>query len=217
MRPRPPLAARRGSAWLQVPAADYEAHMAHPAVGQSAVLAGLLAEAVSRQGPRRLLLCGCATGNGLEVLAGRSLERITAVDLQPAYLDLVRARHAAALPTLELVQADLEEWRPVAGAYDLIWCALLLEYLDSASFLRRMADALAAQGRLHVVLQLPAAGQQPVTATPFTSLRVLEDAMRLVDPRRLATEAAAAGLRCLEERRLPLASGKAFHLAVFTA
>ncbi len=165
---------RAGDAWRQVPARDYDGHMGHPAVDQSRLLAELFAEALATRRPRRILLPGCATGNGLEQLHGRGLERVSAVDFQPDYLELARRRHASRVPALELIHADLEDWEPPAAAYELIYCALVLEYLEPGSFLARLARALEAGGEFWLLLQLPLEGHGSVSATPFAGVRVLE-------------------------------------------
>jgi len=196
--------------WLDVPAADGGGHMAHPAVGQATLLARVFAASVARFRPARILVPGCATGNGLECLRGRPVARITAVDLQPGYLDLARRRHATALPALELVLADLEDWEPEPAAYDLAYCALVLEYLAWEPFVARLARALAPGGTALVLLQLPAAGRGTVSDTPYASLRTLEPVLRLVDPDRLRHLAPSLGLAPLKERTHALPSGKAF-------
>ncbi len=199
-------------AWRLVPAADYDGHMGHLAVDQSRLLGDLLAEAVDEVRPARLLVPGAATGNGLERLWGLSLERVTAVDVVPAYLDLLRTRHAAALPGLEIVEADLEEWNPAPAAYDLVWCALVLEYVRPGPLLHRLARALVPGGRLRLLLQLPAAGHGRVSDTPFTGVRRLEPVIALQDPCDVARLAGQAGLEALAERRVASSAGKPFHL-----
>lgn len=54
--------------WLQVPLADYEAHMALPSVARSQLLASTLHRVVTRFQPRSLALLGAAGGNGLELV-----------------------------------------------------------------------------------------------------------------------------------------------------
>jgi len=189
--------------------------MGHPGVGQAAMLAAELARSVDRWRPRGLLLPGCATGQGLECLHGLRLERITAVDLQEEYLALLRRRHAAALPMLEVVRADLEQWQPDEAAYDLVHCALILEYLRPAPFVARMARALAPGGVAFFLLQLPSVGHATVSETPFHELKALAYALRLVSPEELRAAARDAGLRLEEEEDFRLASGKGFARLAF--
>jgi SAM-dependent methyltransferase len=207
---RPSPAARL---WRQVSAADYDGHMGHAAVDQSRLLADLLAEAAARWGPRRILIPGAATGNGLERLHGLSLERVTTVDVVPAYLECLRARHTGALAGLEIIQADLEAWEPDPVAYDLVWCALVLEYVEPGPLLKRLARSLAPGGHLRLVLQRPAEGHGRVSETPFLGVRILEPAITLRDPVEVAREARRAGLERVEERTVHSSAGKPFHLS----
>jgi len=202
-----------GRLWREVPAADYDGHMGHPAVDQSRLLADLLAEAVRHWDARRILIPGAATGNGLERLRGLAVERVTVVDVVPAYLDLLRTRHAAALPGLEIVQADLEEWEPASAAYDLVCCALVLEYVEPGPLLKRLACSLAPGGHLRLLLQRPVDGHGRVSETPFLGVRILEPAITLRDPVEVAREARRAGLERVEERTVHSSAGKPFHLS----
>lgn len=206
--------------WLAIPAADYEGHMASPAVDQFAFLSGVLRDAIAEFRPRSLAVLGCATGNGFEHLWDLPLERVVGIDFHPGYLEILRARHAARIPTLELRCADLSaadaagplDFGP--GAFDFISAALLFEYVDPAIVLSRAARWLRPGGVLQWVLQMPAASGAPITKTEFSSLKRLEPLMKLVDPGRLADVAAASGLPEIRERAVTLATGKAFHLGV---
>jgi SAM-dependent methyltransferase len=203
--------------WLQVSAADYEGHMAHPAVGQLELLADRFAAALAIAAPRRVALLGCATGNGLERVDPERVEWLLGVDINPEYLTIAGTRHRARLGArLTLRGADLGD--PIAaavalapGGFDLIHAALLFEYLQPARLLPVLAGALAETGRLAVLLQLPATGQGAVTATPFTGVRVLEPLLTLRHPAGFAAVAEAAGLVGLGEEMLVLPTGKRFH------
>jgi hypothetical protein len=70
--------------WLSIPAADYEAHMASPEVGQLQFLNAVFKETLARQRPKSLLVPGCATGNGFEHIDFTVTRRIVAVDINPA-------------------------------------------------------------------------------------------------------------------------------------
>lgn len=203
--------------WRRVSAADYDGHMGHPAVDQSRLLADLLDELARRLRPARLLVPGAATGNGLERLRGLGLGRVTAVDVVPEYLDRLRLVHADHLPGLEIVQADLEDWRPEPGAYDLVWCALVLEYVRPGPLLEGLARALVPGGHLALLLQQPADGHGRVSETPFAGVRVLEPAISLRDPAEVAGLARQTGLGLVEERRVLSSAGKPFQLTVWAA
>jgi hypothetical protein len=52
--------------WLQIPACDYEAHMALPEVAQAQALSKLMASVMKEYTPQSLAVIGCTTGNGFE-------------------------------------------------------------------------------------------------------------------------------------------------------
>jgi len=64
--------------WLHVPLDDYESHMCLPAVGQAQMIADQLDRALLRWAPASIAVIGCAGGNGLEKIEGRTVERIVA-------------------------------------------------------------------------------------------------------------------------------------------
>jgi SAM-dependent methyltransferase len=196
--------------WLSIPAADYEGHMGSPAVGQLAFLGGIFRERYARLRPARLLLAGCTTGNGLEHVDPVVTRRVVGVDLNPEYLRILRERHAARLPGLKTVRADLGDCDFAPGGFDWIHCALLFEYLEPGPALARLAPWLAAGGVLTAVLQLADDALPAVSATPYASLRRLDGFMRLVAPGDFRAAAAAAGLVPRDERIERLPSGKRF-------
>ena len=209
------MSGRDPSPWHSVPAADYEGHMASPQVGQLQFLSRVFADALAEFRPAAVAVLGCATGNGFEHLRPEAQRRVVGVDFQPDYLALARARHAARLPGLELVCADLESVELEGGAFDLVHAALVLEYVEPGPLVRRAARWLAPGGVLVAVLQLPAEGHGKVTETPFAGVRRLEPVIRLVEPGALRAQAAAAGLAELRGETTALPAGKAFFTGVY--
>jgi hypothetical protein len=61
------------SPWLEIPLADYEAHMADPSVGQAPFLADLLDGMVGEYLPASIAIVGCAGGNGLDRVGVQSV------------------------------------------------------------------------------------------------------------------------------------------------
>lgn len=53
--------------WLAIPLADYEGHMALPAVGQARMLADLFESLLREFLPQSVAIIGCAGGNGFEL------------------------------------------------------------------------------------------------------------------------------------------------------
>ena len=79
--------------WLEIPIADYEAHMALPSVGQAQLLSDALRRTVAEFRPRSLAVLGVAGGNGLESVFN-SLARLESAFsfVDPAFLE----RHLSA-------------------------------------------------------------------------------------------------------------------------
>lgn len=197
--------------WLCIPAADYEGHMGPEGVGQLAVLADLLGQACQELRPRRVLVLGCATGNGFERVDPKATDWLTGVDLNPAYLAVARARHAATWrDRLQLIHADLADLALPPRSQDLVFAGLIFEYLALEPLLARVATWLAPGGACEVVLQLPSEATAAVTPTRFESLRRLATLIRLVPPESLLAAAERSGLRVGAPRVVPLPLDKRF-------
>jgi SAM-dependent methyltransferase len=160
---------------------------------------------------------GCAGGNGFERIQRRETTRVVGVDINPAYLAQARRRFDGAFDELELYCADVG-----AGAdelafapVDLIFAALILEYVDARVVLPRLAARLSRGGLLAVLLQLPGLGVPEITRTSHTRLSALSPLMRLVDPEAVAGAARTAGLAPSGTRRIDLPTGKSFQLLRF--
>lgn len=203
------------SPWLDIPASDYEGHMGLDSVRQLQALSQLFAEVLAEVRPRRVAVPGCTTGNGFEHLDPGSTELLLALNLNPEYLRVARRRFAHRLPGLVTVQADLRRPPVLPHAFDLVHCALVLEYLEPAPLLAEQARWLAPGGVLSVVLQLPSATSAPVSDTPYPSLRSLEPLMLLVPPELVDRVARASGLQALSAREVPLPRGKAFWVGCY--
>jgi trans-aconitate methyltransferase len=203
--------------WLDIPLAEYEGHMASPDVAQAQMIGAALAELLQSQRPRSLAVIGCAGGNGFEGIDGRQTTRVVGVDINPAYLAEARRRFDGAFDELELccadVGADADDlaFEPV----DLIFAALIFEYVDTRVVLPRLAARLSPGGLLAVLLQLPALGVAEITQTSYTRLAALAPVMRLVDPEAIADAACDVGLAPAGKRRIDLPTGKSFQLLRF--
>lgn len=95
------------------------------------IVAGVLAELTYRT----VLDVGCGAGHNLPLLAsGRSLERITGVDVSEDALGRARAR----MPAGEFLHLDVER-AALDATWDLVFCSLLLEHLaDDEAALRHL-------------------------------------------------------------------------------
>src|SRR5512142_2222536 len=165
--------------WTVVQSADYEKHMGPEGVDQLAPLSTLFQEAYLAAQPDRVLLLGCATGNGLEHVNPAVTQKVTGVDVNLQYLGIARQRFMHLGAKLELFCSEAERFRAPPGSYDLVHAALVFEYLHPEPLVRRIAEWLAPQGTCSVVLQLPG-GAGP--EAPTKTMQIIQKAMRLVPP-----------------------------------
>jgi SAM-dependent methyltransferase len=201
--------------WLHIPASDYEAHMSSPHVAQLDFLAKTFQQALHQHNSRHIGLMGCATGNGLDYIDEQSTESVTVVDINPEYLNILRARYASRLSGLQIVQADLESCELAKSAFTLVFAGLIFEYVNPAALLAKLYDWLQPDGVMVSVLQLAAKAIPAISATPYKSLHALERIMKLLDPAGFQSLAAEAGFRLKEAHLAILPSGKSFYIGTF--
>jgi len=203
----------RAEAWLRVPLAEYEAHMEE--IGQAAALRKTFRRAYSELHPRRLLILGCTTGRDFELVDPGITTICVGVDLNREYLDAARERLHVLRGTLQLVQGDVLEVELPSSAFDLIYAALVFEYVDPALLLPRIARWLAPGGVCVAVTQNPADGVPSVTKTSHGSLEVLSGCMSLRRAEEMRRCAIRSGLAVVEQRDVALPHGKSFSAARF--
>lgn len=195
--------------WLDIPLADYERHMALPTVGQAQMLARELAAGVAEHSPRAVAVVGCAGGNGFDRLSS-PVERVVGIDINPRFIEAARARYGSLLPNLVLHAADVQAELPDIDPVDLVYAALVLEYVDVGKALRSMATLCRRGGRLVIVLQRVSPVLSKVSPSPFTSLDTLGAAMQLHDPSSVMLMGEDAGFERESSRTVALPSGKEF-------
>src|SRR3989304_9695251 len=94
--------------WLEIPLADYEAHMNLPEVAQAKFLGDVFGDMLKRHSPRSVAILGCAGGNGFEHLFTAETTRVVGVDINPEYIEEARRRFKDPLPGLELFAGNIE-------------------------------------------------------------------------------------------------------------
>jgi len=198
--------------WTVVQAIDYERHMGPEGVDQLAPLSALFQEVYLATQPDRVLLLGCATGNGLEHVNPAVTQKVTGVDVNLQYLGIARQRFMHLGAKLELFCSEAEKLRPAPGSFDLVHAALLFEYLHPEPLVRKIAEWLAPRGTCAVVLQLPG-GEGP--AAPSKTMQLIAKAMKLVPPEELTRLFEHYGMPRKRAKTIPLKGGKSFWLGVF--
>ena len=201
--------------WLDIPLAEYEGHMALPAVRQAEMLADELEFAVRQHSPKSIALLGCAGGNGLDRLVGTGVERVVGIDINPAYVEAVRSRFRSRIPGLELYVADIQCALPELAPVDLLFAALILEYVDVPMTMSSLQTVCTPGGALVIILQAASSSLEAVSPSPYKSIRLLAPAMRLLDQADVQNQAIAAGFSLASSRVVNLQSGKRFIVLSF--
>jgi SAM-dependent methyltransferase len=182
------------SPWLRIPIDAYEGHMALPAIAQSTAIASQFARLLQHYRPESVALLGCAGGNGLNCIDSSATKRVVAVDINPEYIATTRQRYAHQLPGLEVVLCDIEHDRVSFEPVDLVFAALLLEYVNLEQGLRFIRKALRPGGTVEIIIQLPSQTVPAVTPSPYSGAFVeLGAHMMLVDPEALSRCATSLG------------------------
>ena len=191
--------------------------MALPGIAQAQMLAAILAGVLDRTAPRSIALLGCAGGNGFANISPAITRRVVGIDLNPRYVAQARARYEGRFRSLELYVADIQKDAVAIEPVDLVFAALILEYVDVEAVIARTRCMLGPEGRLVTVVQLPSAASAKVTPSPFTSLQVLADFMCLVPPDRVLRAARSHGYIESDSRIVESAGGKQFQVQGFMA
>jgi SAM-dependent methyltransferase len=202
--------------WLLIPASDYEGHMISPNVAQQPFLAQAFKDSLDNYDCSTVALLGCSTGNGLQYINKQATQRITAIDINPEYLDILRNRYEARVPGLEIMEADLETCALDHKAYSLIFAGLIFEYLQPRILLPKIANWLRSDGTLVSILQLPVKHVKKVSDTPYTSLKKLNSIMNLISAKEFKSMANDAGLREIGAETVTLDSGKPFYVGTYS-
>lgn len=201
--------------WLQIPAHDYEAHMASPEVGQLQVLNKLLGSVLVEFKPQSLAVLGCCTGNGFEHISPTITKRVLGIDINPAYLDVLRQRFSRSLPNLHLVEQDIASPSFHMKPVSMIFAALVFEYVNIDHALQNIAKCLLPGGMLVAALQLPSQEAAAITPTQYTSLAALASIMNLVDTEHFSAVCSQNGFAQVKSEEIPLKHGKAFFVGYF--
>jgi SAM-dependent methyltransferase len=203
------------SPWLDIPLQDYEGHMSLPRIGQADMLATQFAALLTEWTPLSAAVIGCAGGNGFDRVDVDVTRRMVGIDINPQYIQELAYRYGATIPGLELYVRDIQEPVDRIAPVDLIYAALVLEYVDPAPVLRNLRSICRPNGILATVLQRPSGPVASISDSPFASLRGLAPAMHLVSPEVLTGTARDAGFAPLASRQIALPSGKEFVAQVF--
>ena len=206
---------RCSNPWLAIPLDDYEGHMTLPTVRQANLLSNTLHDALNQYQSKSVCVLGCSGGNGFDRIPRDC--RVCGIDVNPAYVASAESRFGNSFSDILFLTCDIETGIPsYVGQFDMVYAALLFEYLDARRALSNVLPLAIDCGVIVVVAQLPTKEMDEITPTPFTSLYALDGFMRLIDVDELASLFAIHGF--LETFRSEVASepGKRFCILHFT-
>ena len=201
--------------WCAIPLSDYEAHMDLPTVGQAALIADEFARVLDCYEPSSVSVLGCAGGNGLDRVAGTTVRRLVAVDINPDYVATTLTRYRQRVDGLEVIVADVQTDAQVFEPVGLVYAALLFEHVDLPRSLRFVRRHCQPDGIFAALLQLPSADIAEVTPSPYVSLRQLSTSMRLVPAAQFHQQASNAGFVPISSKPIAATGGKSFTLEIF--
>jgi SAM-dependent methyltransferase len=201
--------------WLDIPLSDYEGHMALPDVAQAQLLAEILAGQLRSLQPDSLAVLGCAGGNCFERIDPDVTSRVVGVDLNGLYLQEARNRFGKSFRALELVEGDIQNDTIAFDPVDLIYAALILEYVNVDATFSQLRRLLNPGGTLVTVIQLSNADIPAVTPSPYSSLQALESIMRFIAPEFLPEVAGRNGLTQTSSSTRQAPGGKRFQVQTF--
>ncbi|ACD91271.1 Methyltransferase type 11 [Chlorobium limicola DSM 245] len=201
--------------WLDIPLADYESHMSMPAIDQADMLAAQFSDALLRFSPEAVAVIGCAGGNGFDKIDPAVTRRVVGVDINPGYIVAASSRFEGSVPGLEFHVADIQSDPLAFEPVDLVYAALVFEYVSLPESLGRLSGACRPGGRLVTVLQMPSQDIHAVSPSPYRSIQALVPCMRLVSPEEFAGRAATAGFLLESGKTLALGSGKQFAVQMY--
>lgn len=189
--------------------------MALPTVGQADLIAHELGILLRRYSPSSVAIMGCAGGNGFECAVGSGVSRIVGVDINPQYIERARKRYEDRIPGLELHIADIQTCQALFEPVDLIYVALVLEYVDLDRTMGVLGSHCNSNGVLGVLSQLPHETMAHVSPSPYTSLQLLAPGMRLISQEELRRQAEHAGFAPLQFGTATATGGKRFRIDEF--
>lgn len=200
--------------WLEIPLSDYEGHMILPTVQQASLLSSALDEALRAYHPKSVCMLGCSGGNGFNKIPSDC--RVCAIDINPAYVAVAQSRFANSFVESQFLTCDIETGIPNhIGQFDLVYAALLFEYLDIEHALPNILALASDCGMIVVIAQLATAEMEEISETPFTSLYALDGFMRLIDVDWLSSRFAEHGFAETSRTETVSEPGKHFSILHF--
>ncbi len=196
--------------WLEISASDYVNHMSSPEVCQYQMINEYFRTVLNRYNPKKIFVPGCTIGNGFEHINWNQIEVVAALDINSEYLCILR--NSFAEKKLQIINEDLLKYDPEGKRFDLIFAALIFEYIDLSKSLTVLKNMMYESSVLVSLIQLPCIEQKKVTLTKYKSLEKLNPIMNLLTAEKFKSALKQAGLYLISEIEKKLETGKSFLL-----
>ena len=197
--------------WLDVDLTDYVNHMSSPEVGQYQMINESFKTVLEKFTPHNIFVPGCTIGNGFEYINWKRVEKVTAIDVNPHFLKVLRERFPDKAK-LELIAGDFNLLAFKNRRYDLIFSALFFEYVEIKSTLHKFREMMNDTSILFSIIQLPDPDQSKVSKSKYKSLEKLAPHITLITTEEFTSEINQAGLKLINSTKITLANGKSFLL-----
>lgn len=197
--------------WLEINISDYVNHMSSPEVGQYQLINQCFRSQLQKYNPEKIFVPGCTIGNGFEYIEWDQVQKVTALDINPVFLEILRNKFAGE-SKLETISEDFQIFGTNGRKYDLIFAALFFEYVGLRSALRRLKKMMNTSSVLFSIIQLPGEHQSKVSETKYRSLEKLSPYITLLTAEEFENELIKAGLRIRFREHRTLKNGKSFLL-----
>jgi ubiquinone/menaquinone biosynthesis C-methylase UbiE len=189
--------------------------MGCPEVNQLEFISCCFKDTLAEYSPPDVAIFGCGTGNGLEYIDNSCTGRVTVVDINSHFLQVVKERFANKIRGLSIIHEDLNNCTLNHDQYSLIFVSLVFEFVDMKNFLKKIYEWLKSGGVFRVVLQLPNDALPHVSQTKFESIKKLGSIAKVVDIEEFKKECTNIGLKETETSIHTLESGKSFYLGTY--
>jgi len=190
--------------WNAIPLDDYEQHMQHETVGQLQLLSKLTGKYLKKIKPRTAMFLGISGGNGLEHIDINITNQVFGIDINKKYLHETNERFNKDIPNLNLINLDISSTPKKIASVNLIWAALIFEYVETQKCFEFINHNIQNNGFLIVTIQANN-GVPSVSQTGIETIKLVGKIFKLVDPNDLLSVADKFGFKKIdfEENILP--------------
>jgi ubiquinone/menaquinone biosynthesis C-methylase UbiE len=198
--------------WLKITYSDYENHMLE--VGQAQILNKLTDYFLKEYKPANFALIGCATGNGLEHVDNEITKNVHAIDINPDFIKQIKIRFENKIKNLTTHCLDLNKESLYLSNIDLVFCGLILEYIEPEKFLKNISEILHENGKIVIVIQKNKKASF-VTKTKYKTLESLSQIAQEISKKRIVDICEKLNLKMIHKNEILLNENKSFVVLAF--